>query len=231
MIEIQDVIIGFDKPLFKAQDIVLDRGNVYALIGKNGVGKSTFLNSILGTVDVLAGEIKVNSKNIKKLSFKEISKEVAYVPSKIEGIEYLKVQEYISMGMFPYTNWFGNLSIENKQQIDSVIKEMNIESIANEFTSKISDGERQLSSVAKALVQNTDVIILDEPSAFLDYINRKRMIDNLLKISIEKNKCIVLSTHDLDLALESGLKFLAIHDKELKEIDIVQKKELLIYFN
>lgn len=230
MIEIKDAIIGHEKPLFSIDNLTLKKGHVYALIGRNGGGKTTFLNSLMGQKSLISGDISVNGFEIKKLSRKRIAQEIAYVSSKFEGVDFLSVYNYISLGKFPNSNWIGSIDDKEKLEIDDVVKEFKINHLTRKFTSEISDGERQLCAVARAIVQNTDIIILDEPSAFLDYLNRKKMIDLLINLSKEKNKCIVFSTHDLDLAMEVELSFLAIHENNLQQISIREKQELLTYF-
>lgn len=231
MIEIRNAIIGYNEPLFRVDSMQLEKGNVYALIGRNGVGKSTFLNTLLGYKYLLSGTISINEKELKQMSLKSISDEISFVGSKFDGVEFLTVFDFVALGKFPNSNWIGQISKEEKNEIREVIEEFQLSHLKDKFTTEISDGERQLSAVARAFVQGTDIIVLDEPSAFLDYINRKRIIDLLLNLSNQKNKCILISTHDLDLAFEAGLNFLAIHDGVLEKIKASKKSELVPYFN
>ncbi len=230
MIEVKNAVVGYNVPLFNVESLQLEKGEVYALIGKNGGGKSTFLNSLLGFNNLLSGTISINSIGIHQMTLKRIAQEIAYVGSKFEGVDYLTVYEYIALGKFPNSNWIGQISKKENVIIDETIEDFKLSHLSSKFTSEISDGERQLCGIARAIVQGTDYIVLDEPSAFLDYINRKKIIDLLLKISKDKNICIVLSTHDLDMAFEAGLNFLAIHSHELKKVSVLKKDELIKFF-
>ena len=110
------------------------------------------------------------------------------------------------------------------------MQELSILHLADKFTDKISDGERQLAAVARALAQDTPVLLLDEPTAFLDYSNKKRMIEKLIRIATEKNKCILLSTHELDLAMDNSLPFLAAHGGILEVLPSLRKENISDYF-
>ena len=230
MIEIEHAIIGHSRPLIEIEDLTLNSGKVYAVIGRNGVGKSTFLNSILGYVPLMSGKILLNGKNIQTLKRNELSNNVAFVASKFEGVEYLRVREYVSLGKFANSSFFGKLNPEDTNHVDLLMQELSILHLADKFTDKISDGERQLAAVARALAQDTPVLLLDEPTAFLDYSNKKRMIEKLVRIATEKNKCILLSTHELDLAMDNSLPFLAAHGGILEVLPSLRKENISDYF-
>ncbi len=231
MIEIKDAIVGYDIPLFKIQKLHLESGKVYALIGKNGMGKSTFLNTLVGQIPLMTGTLKINGSNIKDWKARQFTEAVAYVSSRFEVVDYLSVKEYISFGKFPKSNWLGNISTTDAEEVMGIIDEIGLNALTGKNTSEISDGERQLCSLAKALAQNTRTLILDEPSAFLDYSNRKKMIQVLTNLASNKNKCILLSTHDLDMAFDEKLHFIALVDNNLQEVQLNDKKEFMNYFS
>lgn len=229
MIQFKDVQIGYDEPLLFIPELKLQTGEIHALIGANGKGKTTLLKTINGLQAVLSGEIIVNNKEAAKLSHNEISTLVAFVSSKFEGIEHLSVYDYIALGRTPYTNIFGRLSSQDHVQISHAIKILGIDYLSDKLTTEISDGERQLCAIARALAQETPIITLDEPTAFLDYANRVKVLSILKKLALEEQKCIVLSSHDIDICLEMYLPILYIDasNNELKQTISTSKIELL----
>lgn len=217
MIEFRQTHIGYTSTLITIGEMVLERGLFYTLIGKNGTGKTTLMNTLLGLVPVLDGEIFVDGKSVKHTSVKDRSKLVSYVPSKFEGVQHLSAREYIAMGRAPYTNFTGKTSREDMMLVDEVISQLGIQHLSEKDTSKLSDGERQIASIAKALVQQTPVILLDEPTAFLDYANRMSVQRVLKEVAKTANVCILQSSHDLELCLEFSDKLLIV-DAEQKEL-------------
>lgn len=213
MIHFEAVEIGYTKTLIHIHEVQLESGAIYALIGSNGSGKTTFLNSIIGKTKLIGGSIHLSNKDLNTISARELAKKVAYVESRFDGIEFLNVEEYLALGRTPYTDAFGRLNESDLVHIDHALKVLNLKDFAKRSTLKLSDGERQLSAIARALVQTTPIIILDEPTAFLDYGNRKKLIGILKKIAKEENKCILFSSHDLDLCLEENLNLLIVDQK------------------
>lgn len=230
MIEITHAIVGHRRPLIEIEDLHLEKGKVYAIIGKNGGGKSTLLNSILGQVSLLSGRILIDGQNTQNIKRSEIARLVAFVASKFDGVEYLSVQEYISFGKFGNSSFFGKLSSEDRKFVDNLIEELGLYHLLEKFTDNISDGERQIAAVARALAQDTPVLLLDEPTAFLDYNNKKRIIEKLVNIAFSRNKCILLTTHDLDLAIDNQLSFLAVHRGKLEVLNELKKAQIPYYF-
>ena len=222
MIEIKNVIVGYsNKALLSMDDVQLDLGQLYILIGKNGSGKSTLLKSIVGLEKVIDGSILLNTKNISTFSKQDTSKMIAFVRSTFPNTDYLKVYDYIALGRSPYTNAFGRLSNTDLDIIKSAIKTLNIEHLSEKFTTELSDGERQLVSIAKALCQDTSIILLDEPTAFLDYSNKTLLHTTLKRIALETKKCIILSSHDLELSLETKSDFLTVNSKS-KKLELIK---------
>ncbi|MBI1838394.1 MAG: ABC transporter ATP-binding protein [Flavobacteriia bacterium] len=226
MIEIKQVKIGYKKCLFSIEEIHLERGKVYSLIGANGAGKTTFLQTIQGNIPAIQGLIKVDDKNILEIDRYTKSTLIAFVNSKFDGIEYLKVKDYVGLGRIPYTNALGRLSLLDMEIVNKSIHQLNIEKLADLNTTELSDGERQLTAIARAICQETAIIILDEPTAFLDYANRKIVMEEMKKIASSLNLCIIISTHDLELCLESETEILIIN-KSTKKMQVFPKNQLL----
>ena len=227
MIHFQNVAIGYNQTLLEVEDLTLHNGNVFALVGRNGSGKSTLLRSITGQIPLLEGKLTIDSIPIAGANASELSRTVAFVESKFDGVPYLSVADYLALGRAPFTDAFGRLTSKDWQLVQNVASDLNIAHLLDKYTDQISDGERQLCSVGRAFVQETPVVLLDEPTAFLDYINRKNLLELLVRLAREKNKCIVLSTHDLDLCLDQSIPFLLAAKGEIVLHETLTKDEIL----
>lgn len=234
MIRFNKCEIGYKSVLIRIPELNLLAGNIYALIGANGSGKSTLLNTITNKKSLFDGELFIDSKSHATFSAKELAQKIAYVDSKFDGVEFLTVEEYISLGRTPYTDAFGRLGEKDNQAILKAIELLNLNSFKDKFTVNLSDGERQLVAIARALAQTTPIIVLDEPTAFLDYGNRIKLIHLLSKIALEEQKCIVFSSHDIDLCLDYKIQMLIVNQQnktmELCPSDISKKEVLGIGF-
>jgi iron complex transport system ATP-binding protein len=231
MIQFSKTEIGYKETLLKIDALNLQEGKVYALVGRNGVGKSTLLQSMAKLLLLISGDICYEDISVKNLSRNQMARLIAFVESKFDGVEYLSVQDYLMLGRAPYTSLTGKLSETDKFIINEISEELNITHLLQKSTTEISDGERQICSVARALIQETPIILMDEPTAFLDFINRQKLMELLIKIAAEKQKCIVLSTHDIDLCLENQLTFLIAHDGKLVLENSLIKHELVEKFS
>lgn len=230
MIQFRQTEIGYKQKLLKIDSLDLQQGKVYALVGRNGVGKSTLLQSMSKLILLISGDIRYEEISISNLSRNQMSRLVAFVESKFDGVEYLSVLDYLMLGRAPYTSLTGKLSETDKEIVLQVSSDLQISHLLEKSTVTISDGERQICSVARALIQETPIILMDEPTAFLDFINRQKLIELLNKIAVEKQKCIVLSTHDIDLCLENQLTFLiASHGRVVIE-NCKNKQDLVANF-
>ena len=220
MIELRNIEIGYHSALLSIENLVLETGKFYAIIGKNGIGKTTFIHTVLGLIPTIKGEIDINGQNIHQISANQRAKLVAHVPSKFEGVQHLSTRDFIAMGRAPYTNFLGKLAEEDWKLVDEISAELGIESFLQKDTSELSDGERQIASIAKALVQKTPVIVLDEPTAFLDYANRMSVQKLLQKVAKNTNVCIIQSSHDLELCLEFADEMLIVEPNKKTIIPI-----------
>jgi iron complex transport system ATP-binding protein len=227
MIRFEEIEIGYSKTLLFIPSLTLDAGKVYALVGLNGIGKSTFLNSITGQTSLLSGKLFLNQQELQKISKVNLPKLIAYVDSSFSGVEYLTVFDYLALGRSPHTNNMGQLNTEDKQVIQEVVRELNLVHLIEKDTSEISDGERQLCAVARAIIQSTPIILLDEPTAFLDYLNRQKLIELLVLIAEKQQKTIILSSHDIDICINNDLEFLIVSEKKILKTK-VSDKEIVI---
>ena len=213
MIRLEAVDVGYTKKLFGIVNLTLEAGQVYALVGSNGSGKTTFLNGIIGEKGFLKGNMWINSRLFSSFNSHEIAQEIAFVGSKFEGVDFLTVQEVIALGRTPHTNLFGRLKKADIKAISHALEVMELIDFKDVFTTNLSDGERQLVAIARALAQETPIIVLDEPTAFLDYGNRQKIITLLSRLALKENKCIIFSSHDIELCIERGIHLLLINQQ------------------
>ncbi len=210
MILLDNITIGYSSPLLTSGKIKLHPGKVYILIGKNGAGKTTLFKSIIGQTPLLKGNIGLDDTSIATMSSKDIASKIAFVPANFPSVDFMRVKDFIALGRSPHTNFFGHLSSVDEAQIENTISLLGIDQLKYVFVSDLSDGQRQLVSIAKALAQDTEMIILDEPLAFLDYSNRRSLMAKLENLAESQNKCILFSSHDIEISNPEKHEFLLI---------------------
>jgi len=202
-----DLCIGYSSK--KTTNTIADnvnlnfqQGKLISIIGENGIGKSTLLRTLTNIQKPLSGAIFLNNKNISNYSNVELAQSLSVVLTEKLPPSNLTVFEVIALGRQPYTNWVGKLSENDVAQINNAILLTNIEHLKDKKHYEISDGQLQIVLVARALAQDTPIIILDEPTTHLDLLHKVLLIKLLKKLAAETNKCIVYSTHDIDLAIQ-----------------------------
>ncbi|MDR0370440.1 MAG: ABC transporter ATP-binding protein [Prevotellaceae bacterium] len=187
-------------------ELVLRKGELVCLIGPNGSGKSTLLRSLSGLQNIPDGAVFIRGKNLNRLSRREIAQQIALVLTDRINIENASVHDIVSLGRQPYTNWWGKISDDDSAKVFEAIKTVHLEQKQHRFMHELSDGERQRVMIAKALAQDTAIILLDEPTAHLDLPNRVEIMLLLHRLAHQTKKAILLSTHELDLALQAADK-------------------------
>ncbi len=185
-------------------DESLNTGELIALIGPNGSGKTTLLRTLSGVQNALAGEVKINGKEISLFKPADLARKLAVVLTDRIGIGNISVYALVSLGRYPYTNWLGGLSRKDEEIIKWSIDITNTSAFIDRQIQELSDGERQKVMIARALSQETEIVLLDEPTAHLDLPNRVEIFQLLRKLAKETNKAILLSTHELDLAMQTA---------------------------
>jgi iron complex transport system ATP-binding protein len=217
-IELENLSVGYHQSDGSFLEIVTGlnlsaaKGEIVALIGSNGIGKSTLLRSISGFQDYFSGNIKINRKNLNQLNSKELARVMSFVSTENIQVANMTVFDLVAYGRFPYTNWIGALSENDRQTVQEAIEKVGLKGFENRMTTQISDGERQRAVIARALAQDTPIIILDEPTAYLDVSNKYEIFHLLQMLAKEKEKTVVLSTHDLNIALREVDKLWIITD-------------------
>lgn len=208
----KQLCIGFRKgknewnQLHSNINVSLKHGEFACLLGPNGAGKSTLIKSITGFLPIISGDALINGKSLSHYSKRSLSKVISIVFTERLKVPDMTVKEMVSLGRSPYTNFLGRLKPVDEQIICNSIKDIGISQLSNRALTTLSDGEHQKVMIAKALAQDTPIIILDEPTAFLDLPSRMDIMNLLRRLAKEKNKSILLSTHDLDLALRMADK-------------------------
>lgn len=183
-------------------NLELKKGQLIALIGANGIGKSTLLRTLIGIQPPLSGNIVLNDKIITEYDSNSLAQNLSIVLTEKLPPSNLTVFEIIALGRQPYTNWLGNLADNDISKINQAIELTQITNLVNKKHYEISDGQLQNVLVARALAQDTPLIILDEPTTHLDLFHKVSLFKLLKKLAVETNKCILFSTHDIDMAIQ-----------------------------
>ena len=212
MLQLKNLTIGYKGNVIASSvSAELQSGKLTCLLGVNGCGKSTLLRTMCGFLPPLDGEILVGDENLNDLTASEKSQEISIVLTHNEEVRGMTVWDVVAMGRSPYTGFWGHLTDEDKRiiresldMVDTGVAEKGQSSMLNRRITEISDGERQKVMIAKAIAQQTPVILLDEPTAFLDYPSKRRMFRLLTQVARDLNKAILLSTHDIDHAKRFG---------------------------
>jgi len=218
-IEAKNLSIAYsaDSPLLESIDIKAFAGNLIALIGINGSGKSTLLKSLLNLHIPHQGSVFINGKNIKDYTLSDLAKTISYVSTEIITVQNLSVYNLVAMGRSPYTNWLGTISSADHDIVLNSLVKVGMENYKDKNIHEISDGERQRVLIARTLAQDTPIILLDEPTSFLDLPNKFEIIDLLHSLARDHNKTILFSTHDLNIALQESDVFWIIEKNKIRE--------------
>lgn len=215
-IQLSSLAIGYNKKVILKDIVIASSSNqLICLIGRNGKGKSTLLKTIAGLLPSIAGNIFINHKNIVNLSDKEKSKLLGMVLSQPIEINNITVKDFIAFGRYPYTNWLGINSLTDKTKIEEALILCDLKKLENRNYSQLSDGERKKVNIARVIAQNTPFIILDEPTAHLDLVNKIEVFKLLKKLTNHHNKTIIISTHQIELALQLADKIWLLNDNTI----------------
>ncbi|WP_425806227.1 ABC transporter ATP-binding protein [Desulfitobacterium sp. Sab5] len=196
LLRASNVAFGYEgQELFRSINFQLQKGEIFCIIGPNGCGKSTLLDCLLGNLKPQAGEIFLKDQNIKTLSPKEMARHVAYVPQDHEKSFPYTVMDIILMGRASYTGYFGTPSAEDTLIAEEALRLLGIEKYKMRPYTKLSGGESQLVMMARALAQQTPVIILDEPTSHLDFKHELLILETLVRLVREKELAVIITTH------------------------------------
>ncbi len=206
-IKITDLTTGYHsrhgvREVTKDINASLYSGELTCLLGPNGAGKSTLLKTLIAFIPPISGEIVIKGKTLDEYSDSELAETIGVVLTDKVNLENMTAEQLVALGRSPYTGFWGRLGQDDRQIVEEAIKLVGIEELRSRTVRTLSDGERQKVMIAKVLAQETPVIFLDEPAAFLDYPSKVEIMQLLQRLAREKGKTVFLSTHDLELALQ-----------------------------
>lgn len=226
LISLSHLSVGYSPscPVISDINVEVKSGQMTCLIGKNGIGKSTLLKTLAGFLPVLEGSLLLDNRDIHSFSQQELARQVSIVLTQKPDVRNLTAEEVIGLGRAPYTGFFGRLRAGDRAVVDDAIRAAGIERLRGRMIHTLSDGERQKVMIAKALAQQTPVILLDEPTAFLDFPSKAETFRSLRCMAHERDKLILLSTHDLELAVRFADCLLEVKDNALQAVSAAEVK-------
>lgn len=207
VLETRDLTIGYSSKkttntVAGPMNICLEKGQLVGLVGANGIGKSTLLRTLTNVQNPLNGDVFINSKPLVDYEPRELARELSLVLTEQIPSKNLSVFELVALGRQPYTNWLGNLSKEDIGVTNAALLQTNLIDLKTKKCYELSDGQLQKVMIARALAQDTDLIILDEPTTHLDMYHKAYILKLLQKLVKETNKTILFSSHEIDLAIQ-----------------------------
>lgn len=197
-----NLAIGYKKIVAQSINIDLKKGNLYSIVGANGIGKSTLLRTLCGIQKPISGTVFLDEKDVQIFKPLDLAQNLSLVLTEKLPPSNLTVFELVALGRQPYTNWLGKLSDDDLEKANHAMQLTQIEDLKDKKHFEISDGQLQKVLIARALAQDTPLIILDEPTTHLDLLHKVSVFKLLKKLTVETNKCILFSTHDIDLAIQ-----------------------------
>lgn len=226
VISLSQLSVGYSlsHPVISDINLELRSGQLACLIGENGIGKSTLLKTLTGFLPKLKGSLLLGNRDIESFSQRELARQVSIVLTQKPDVQNLTIEEIIGLGRSPYTGFFGRLRAEDRKVVDDAIATMGIEKLRGRMIQTLSDGERQKVMIAKALAQETPIILLDEPTAFLDFPSKAETFQSLQRMAHERDKLILLSTHDLELAVRFADSLLEVKKGYLQAVSASEVK-------
>ena len=228
MIRLENISLAYDgRTIIRESSAQLGRGELCALIGRNGTGKSTLLRAIIGLLKTSVGRIVIDGEDVTMLADDAKARLISFVSTERVRVANLLCEDVVATGRAPYTNWIGRIQEQDRKIVAEALRTVGMESFAGRSIDTLSDGECQRIMIARALAQQTPIILLDEPTAFLDIPARFELCRLLRRLAQEQQKCILFSTHDIDAALPACDSALIIEEGEISKVAIEQAKSVI----
>lgn len=206
VVQLSDVAVGYQTKnstyiIANHLNLNLNRGEIICLLGPNGCGKSTLLRTIAGMQPTISGDISILGENVKAMDITELARNMSIVLTDVVDVPNMTVYDIVAYGRFPHTNWFGTTSPKDEEVIYKSLAAVSLTDFSSRLYTSLSDGEKQRVMIARALAQETPLILLDEPTAHLDLPNRIEVMNLLRELAHVTGRTILLSTHELGLAV------------------------------
>ncbi|MEC2076437.1 ABC transporter ATP-binding protein [Metabacillus fastidiosus] len=215
-IETDELTLSYDESIIiKELDIKIPKGEITVFIGSNGCGKSTLLRSLARLLKPKNGSILLDGHSISKLPTKEVAKQLAILPQGPEAPEGLTVLQLVKQGRYPYQNWLKQWSVDDEEAVTKALKATNIYEFAERPVDSLSGGQRQRAWIAMTLAQQTDIILLDEPTTYLDMTHQIEILDLLFELNEKEKRTIIMVLHDLNLACRYAHHIVALKDQKI----------------
>lgn len=213
VLRLENVAVGYGStPLYEGVSLRVSRGELVTLLGANGAGKSTLLRCVTGRLAPMRGLVEVAGRSLSEIPPRELARLVSIVSTGRELAGALTVAELVALGRQPHTGFFGRLSRHDKAVVGQAMEAVGMEGFAQRQVASLSDGERQKVMIARALAQETPLMVLDEPTAFLDVASRLETMQLLSRLAREEGKAVILSSHDVGSALRLSQRLWLISD-------------------
>ena len=230
MIHIEGLQVGHEQPINKTPlEARFELGNLVALLGRNGCGKTTLLRTLGRFLKPIKGALFLNNQDIETFSAKDFSTQLSIVTTERVYTPYMKVYDLIALGRYPYLGFLGKLRTEDHAVIEAILEDLGINNLKDKYITACSDGEQQMVLLARALAQDTPIILLDEATAHLDFVNRIKIFQTLEKLAKKHQKLIFLATHELDIALKFSHQIILFHQGQIiidKPLNLIEKNRI-----
>ena len=231
LLESVDVVSGYhQKPVLKGVSLPFYPGEFVAILGPNGAGKSTLLKVLLGSLSPQQGEVRLDGKALASWDAKARARRMAYIPQDFTLQFDYTVRDFVLMGRITYLKWWAAYSAQDAEICEAVMDELDLHQYADTLISQLSGGERQRVSIARALAQQTDIILMDEAFANLDINHQIELMQILYRIHKSRRKCIVMISHNINLAAEFCQRIIMLRDGSVladgTPDDVIQTRNL-----
>ena len=221
--ETRDLTVGYNgKPLIKDISIGVEPGEIITLIGPNGSGKSTILKSITKQLSAIAGTVYIGKDEIGKMSYKDVAKKVAVVLTERIKPELMTCRDVVASGRYPYTGRMGILTEGDEQKVNDAMKKVNALDLSSKSFDAISDGQKQKVLLARAICQEPEIIVLDEPTSFLDIRHKVDLLNVLREMASENGTTVIMSLHEIELAYKMSDKLLCVKGDHIEHYGTVE---------
>ena len=217
-IKMKDLAVGYQgNALISDINLKIKKGEIVTLIGPNGAGKSTILKSITRQLKLIGGEVYIDSEEIRKLSYKEMAVKAAVMLTERMKPELMTCHDIVATGRYPYTGRLGILSREDERKVDEALEAVHAQGLGIRNFQEISDGQRQRVLLARAICQEPEIIVLDEPTSFLDIRHKLELLTILKQMVLDHQLTVIMSLHELDLAQKISDKVICVHGEYIEK--------------